>query len=139
MAGIVEAVATYLKAQDAITSLVGTRVYEDEKPRNPTLPCIVVYDISADSHEHLGGSSGLTTDRVQIDCVDDDAGDADTIREAVRKKMQGHRGTMGSKSTSGCSHGGSSSSHDYPTTNRDQHEHTKAIDFLITYSEEVPS
>ena len=114
-------------------------VISQELDRLDAIIMDVFTEVSANSHEHLGGSSGLTTDRVQIDCVDDDASDADDIREEVRKVMQGFRGTMTGKAIKGCSHAGTSQTPDYPKTSSTIIEHTKTIDFLITYAEDVPS
>lgn len=140
MAGIAGHVGNYLRNQSEVTDLVtSSGVTWDSRDRNPTLPYVLVQEISANSHEHLGGSSGLTTDRVQIDCVADDAGDADAIREEVRKVMQGFRGTMTSKAVKGCSHDGTSSFVDYPKNNSSIVEYVKTIDFRITYAETVPS
>jgi len=141
MAGLVAAMVAHLKADGSVAGVVATRVYATDPPRAPTLPYCVVRNHSNNSHEHLLGSAGATTDRVEMESVCNNDADADALREFVRLAVQGvtPASTVQGKLIRGVEYAGGYGHHTHPTRNNNNHEYSKSIDFLIAYDEAVPA
>jgi hypothetical protein len=62
------AIVSRLKADSAVSAIVGSRVYRLKLPQQPTLPAIRVQRVSRVEYEgHLRGRSGRFRSRIQID------------------------------------------------------------------------
>lgn len=80
----------------AVTALIGTRFYSGGRAaRDTALPYCVLTRLSGSRVRHLGGASGLNSGRWQIDCIDDNPQDAETLMDAVRIRFESFRGSMG--------------------------------------------
>ncbi len=79
---------TYLKTKLAITDLIGAgdnaRIYERVPRETATLPFIALLVFEGNSHEHLGGITGLARTRVQVDCYAGTAAESFALAELVR-------------------------------------------------------
>lgn len=78
-----EAVLRHLLTVSAVTALVGSRVYNQLLPQSPTLPAVVVQDISQLEGAHLRGADGVFRTRVQIDVYAKTKASADAVDEAI--------------------------------------------------------
>lgn len=87
----------HLVADAGVTAEVGTRVYPEMMPQNPTLPALTYQQVSQQNvDETLQGSSQLGVARFQISCYAEKYIDADSAARAVDAAMQDFAGTMGS-------------------------------------------
>ena len=92
-----EAVYTRLSTDATVSGLVGTRIYPVLAPEGVALPYITYQRIAVDHVESVAGSSGLANALVQVDCWAASYAGANALGEAVRLRMQGFRGTVGSQ------------------------------------------
>ena len=62
-------VAVIARLRDAapLTALVSTRVVNQHLGQNPTLPCVVAFEVDAFNGQHLRGPDGLGRARVQVE------------------------------------------------------------------------
>jgi hypothetical protein len=94
----------YLVSQATITAYTSTgRIYPVRLPlklrTETSLPALTYWRRSGGHNHDLGGSAGTAMPAVQIDCWAASYETADKLAEAVRLKLQGFAGTMGSTST----------------------------------------
>jgi len=87
-----------LAADATLTGLVGTRIYPGVRPQGSALPAVVFLMISSLPDYHLGGPSGLESERVQIDCYGATYAAAMEVAAAVKAKLSGFSGDQGSTS-----------------------------------------
>lgn len=131
----------YLISKPEISGYVGDRVYVSRLKQGSRLPAIVMHDsISGGSYEHLTGSDGVGTRRVQVDCISHDVTEADDLREEVRKVTAGFRGLWGSTvsvEVIGCNTAGTLSGVDDPQDGSDNPRWRRIIDFNISYIEKI--
>jgi hypothetical protein len=65
-----QAVCVHLLTLDAVTDLVGSRIYHVKVPQSPAVfPVIRVQRISQQEDMHLRGSEGMKSARVQVDSI----------------------------------------------------------------------
>ena len=94
------AIQTKLKADSTITALVSTRVYRDVMPNSPTLPAIVLTEVSdisdddsnTDTHAHARIQATVFSQGVA-------SGEASSISKVIRKSL--HNMVNTSLATSG--------------------------------------
>lgn len=89
----------YLATLPAVTSLVSDRIQPHAAPPSDVRPYITYFVVSENTVESLGGPSGLTTPRIQIDIVADTYTQADTIARAIKgtqtnRKLDGYTGEL---------------------------------------------
>lgn len=95
MADIKAAVASHLKADTAVSALVGERVYRADAPPNPSWPYITIKTVGKEVVRHATATSGLARAAMEIACWDDSEDGADTLANTVREAMDHFYGTMG--------------------------------------------
>lgn len=88
------AVYAALVADAAVAAIVGTRVYPVFLPQTGREPCIVFTVISDVRVRGLAGTLGAAEARVQFDLRAMRLADAVALKEALRAKWEGYRGTM---------------------------------------------
>lgn len=93
----------YLVADAEIAAAVGTddnsvaKVYHQHVPEGEDPPFVVFLKVAGSNHHHATGSSAIADALIQIDCVGmSNTTDAETIAEAVRNRIDGIAGTIGS-------------------------------------------
>jgi hypothetical protein len=64
-----EAIRARVESLSAVTAIVGTRVWLDKLPQNPTFPAVLVRLVSDPRGQHLRGPDGLPVARVQVDAI----------------------------------------------------------------------
>jgi hypothetical protein len=88
------AVVSILEGSPAVTALAGQRIYPVRLPRGVTLPAITYLIVSAPRDETQQGPSGLVYTRLQVSCWGEDYDAAKAVSEAVRRTLDGYRGTV---------------------------------------------
>ena len=89
------ALLQWLKADPALTALVGARIYQQLLPQSPTYPNVVLQTVSQPLRYHLRGPLALLTTRVQVDCYAqeesglDAKGLVDEVAFAVDARLSG--------------------------------------------------
>ena len=79
----------------ALTALIGTRVYRDLLPQNPTYPCIAYRRVSAVRLYDVTGPIAQATPRFEVACFSNDASEVEDVAEAVRANLNGWSSTTG--------------------------------------------
>lgn len=92
------ALFSYLSGRTEITDIVSTRIYATVAPSSTTYPYITFQILSNQPEHHMGGSSAITLVRVQLDAWATLVSQQQSISEALRDKLDGFRGAMGSES-----------------------------------------
>jgi len=83
---------------DSIVNIAvgGTRIYPLRIPQGITATSVVINDqISEGTDYHMQGPSGLATVRVQIDAWSRDTDAARSLSNAIKSRLGGYRGFMG--------------------------------------------
>lgn len=135
MAEILKAVRSRMLGATSVSDLVSTRVYWQHLPQDATLPAVVLKEISNEAVEHLKGTSGVSTTRVQIDCYATSYPAAFALREAIRQRLHAWRGTSQSVNVLSSLQGSRFSIYLEPRDGSDVGRHVAIIDFLMTHSE----
>lgn len=80
------AILDRLKSQSAVTTLVGTRVYQLKLPQHPTYPAVRVQLISEPASLHMRGPENLHRSLIQVDAFANeiDATNADPYGTVTR-------------------------------------------------------
>lgn len=87
------AIVALLEASATVEDVAGDRIYPVKLPRGVTLPAITYLTVSAPRDETQQGPSGLVMARVQVSCWGDNYDDSKAVAEAVRRTLDGYRGT----------------------------------------------
>lgn len=90
------ALAAHLLNDPGIAAVVGTRVYPQVLPQNPTLPALT-YQVVGNPRRpvNLASPNTLATARVQITAHSKRLGECEPLAEAVRQALQGFTGRLG--------------------------------------------
>jgi len=92
------ALRSFLRSDPTIAGLVGARVYPIKLPQGTTGDSIVYNRISGAGDYHLQGLSGFANHRYQIDAWASTADKATVLADAIRDRIDGYRGDMGTDS-----------------------------------------
>lgn len=92
MAEAEQALIDRLKADAAVSALVGTRIYFTEAPQAPALPYVVIFRVGDRPVHSLECSSGLHFARLQVDGFAKSAKTARDVMRAVKTSLDGFRG-----------------------------------------------
>ncbi|MEW6048252.1 MAG: DUF3168 domain-containing protein [Bacillota bacterium] len=88
-----QAVYAHLQADEAVSTLVGGRIYHQMPPLDATYPLIVINTVSSVDRRDLSGVA-YTDTRVQITAMADTLAEAERIAMAVRQSLEGYTGMM---------------------------------------------
>lgn len=92
-----EALYSLLIAYAGLTALVSTRIYPMHLPQQPTLPAVSYQRISSGRRDvHHGGITAVAETIFQVSCWATTLKSAKDIAAAVRTRMHGYNGTVGS-------------------------------------------
>jgi hypothetical protein len=128
----------YLIAQADIAA-VTTRVYLLNAPQGAARPLIVFSINRGESLHHLAGYSGLTLDALEIDCQDVVDVTSKSLKELVRKKLDGYRGSMGSSFVSQCILRSETDEYTPPQNASDRGTYHSLMSFDVWHSEPSPT
>ena len=95
MATIRQGLYEYLKAQPAITAIVGDRIYPIQAPNSAKRPYVILITTGLRSEPHLTAASRLARGEFDIDCWADSLSAAQNLSEAIRNELDGYQGLMG--------------------------------------------
>lgn len=133
------AVYSILTADTGVTDLVSTRIYPIIAPESASMPYITVQRIDS-QHEHfMLGSSGMTRQRVQIDCWSDSMLSASNVAEAVRESLDSYRGTVGSLDIRRASLESEDDEYEPPSDDSEDGAFRVSLDFVIWHRESAPN
>lgn len=123
-------IRTFLLADATLGGLVGTRVYPVKLPQDPTVPAMTYQWISGERHHAASGAVGLASPRIQFDCWAKTYLEAESMLEALRKRLDGFSGTAGASKIQGA----------FFETERDSYEdasrlYGRSADFFVWYGE----
>lgn len=85
----------FVLADADVATLVGVRMYPRRLPQKPTLPALVYQRIATRRLHDLVAPDGVPRVRMQVTCWAAQPADAYRLAQAVRKRLDGHRGAMG--------------------------------------------
>jgi hypothetical protein len=97
-----EGLFALLKADAAISALVGARVYPRRLPDGCVVPALTYSNVGGPRDGTHGGDAGLPRQRFQINCYADDYLTAKKVAKAVSDKLSGYRGACGTSGTIAC-------------------------------------
>lgn len=89
---------SFLETDGTIAAQLSGRVYANIAPPGAARPYAVVDMVAGSPEYHAGGEAGISTAEAEIDIFADTYGECLTAKEAVRQRISGKRGTMGSTS-----------------------------------------
>lgn len=93
---IESAIYTKLAADPVVSSLVSTRIFPNVIPQGESMPAIAYQMISGAREHTTDGPEGLCQARFQVTCWAGTYSEAKQLSEAVRKELDGYRGTVSS-------------------------------------------
>lgn len=121
---------TFLLADGTVSGLVAARMYPILLPQEPSYPAIV-YSLASSTRLHaLDGPPGRASHRVQIDCYAETYKEAHQLAAAVRQRLDGYAGLMGSTEV-----GYVSLDNEQDLYDDDARVHRVLQDFLISHKE----
>jgi len=86
---------SYLLADSLIASLIVDRIYPMKSPQNSVMPAITYFWVSGSRSHSMDSANGLSMPRVQFDCWAKTYLSAEILFEALRKRLDGFKGTAG--------------------------------------------
>lgn len=78
-----------------VFGIIGTRVYPNMLPQNPTYPAIVYERAGSSAVRRLGGGANRIRPRIRFHCWAETYGAAKNTAEALRDLLDGYRGAAG--------------------------------------------
>ena len=94
MADLCEAFRTRLTEHAGTAALIGTRAFFDHLPKGPTLPAVVVQQISGRPVPAMGADTGNNSGRVQTDAYAATRAGAQLLGAQMRAALKRYRGTV---------------------------------------------
>lgn len=95
MASPDEALVTAVKAVSPVASLVGSRVYHEERPQKTALPAITWVRTGIAREMLLDGPSGIATAFYELDVLSATTAEARTLADAIGVALNGVTGNFG--------------------------------------------
>lgn len=95
MASTGENLRTFLLADNTVSALVGTRVYQNVVPETAALPFVWFSRRGVEYLDVLGEEETPWKEFWDIECVDDDVDGAEDLTDAVRVALNDKHGTFG--------------------------------------------
>lgn len=102
MATIETAIVERLRTSALVVGLVQNRIAPWDGNQAESLPRISFFRVSTNREHHLLGSSGFAHASIQIDCWAERYSTAKDLGEAVRRCLDGYRGTSAGHYVSNC-------------------------------------
>lgn len=121
---------TFLKAGSAVATLVAARIYPLTMPQGGEYPAVTTQRIDGPRVRSLSGPSNLAHPRFQIDCWATTYASVKAAAQAVRQRLDGYRGLMGTTTV-----GGVSLESDTDDFEPDTGLYRVSLDFIIWHKE----
>jgi hypothetical protein len=137
MSAIGEALRTKLLSYNAVSTLVGQRMYPDALVQNAQLPAIVYYVTSTERDHAIDGVTKSAHARVTFDCYATTRLVASSISKAIRETgIDFFRGTVDGYSFAGIDFDSADEYlNDTPTDGNQEHRYLVSFDLLVHYGE----
>lgn len=135
MADIGSAIRAVLAADSGVAALVSTRIYPDRLPKNVVYPAIHYEHSDEDSHEHMGGLSGLAESYFDVFCWAKTRLGCTQLAEAVRLSLSRYQGTSAGVVVRQIHPGTGRTDHDAPTDDSDVPTYWHERDYHAFYTE----
>lgn len=91
-------IVSHLKADAAVSALIGDRVYHQLLPQNAIMPALIYSRISDQRSMLCESPDGFVGARYSIDCYARDSSTAKGLSDAVRLSLNGLRGSLAGES-----------------------------------------
>lgn len=98
---IVGDLTTYLRASTAITALVSTRIHHNTVPQDSSRSYVWFRRSGENEQLTMDGVGELVETDVDLECWTESISAADTLADAVKTRLHGYRGTMGTATVQG--------------------------------------
>lgn len=99
MAAIEEALDSLVTGNAGVAALISTRFTPIDIPQKSALPAACYQVITTSREYDQGGADGFASPRIQITIVGRTYTEAKSVATAIRKAINGYRGTVGTTTT----------------------------------------
>ena len=128
----------YLNSKTSITDIT-TNIVIGHIAEDATEYPILTFQPISTVHDHTrAGAAGVATTRMQFDCWSDSKLESIQLAEALRQVMHGYIGTMGTQHIAFCKLENEITLDEKPTAGENW-LYRRSVDYMITYSESVPT
>jgi hypothetical protein len=135
-----EALYTYLIAQSAISTLVGTSVYQGDAPQGKNPPYIICQTIGVEEFPNHDGTSNRAKTTIQIDAYHSNYSGTKALADAIRGELQGYpRGDMGGVFVTSCFKNGERDLTSPPKDGSENATYVRSQDYEIMHAISVPT
>lgn len=137
MSAIGEALRTKLLSYNAVSTLIGQRMYPDALVQGATLPAVVYYVISTQRDHHLDGLGKSAHARFTLECYALTRTAASAISKAIRETgIDAFRGVVSNHTFCGIDFdSGDEYMQEPPTDGNQEHRYLVSFDLLVHYKE----
>lgn len=138
-------VATFLKDSATIANLIDDRVYGEVAPQTAEWPRIVLVEDEDAAEYALSGEAGVSFAEIEVHCWAKDTNgrngpwQAKRLRDAVRNRLSGYRGTAGDSTIRGCTMTANFGADEAPKQGSDFWKYRRIMRFSITYLSAIPT
>ena len=139
---IEDGLRTYITAQSTITAYIGTdvkRISSMVAPQDYVFPFLVVTRNSTDPVHSMSGDTGQVTAELSIDIYALTSKKVFQIADAIRLKMDGYRGLMGTDFVGHCFMRGWAPQWIAPSAGDEFGVYSGSMDFTILYEQTAAS
>lgn len=138
-------VATFLKDSATIANLIDDRVYGEVAPQGAGWPRLVLVEDEDAAEYALSGEAGVSFAEIEVHCwaIDTNgrngAWQSKRLRDAVRNRLSGYRGTAGDATIRGCTMTANFGADEGPKNGSDITKYRRILRFSITHTTSIPS
>jgi hypothetical protein len=144
------AIRYLLVSSTPIAAIIGTRCGPLAQTQKTKKPYIVLTTVSGDHQHHLGGASGLTFERIQVDAYAETAAQLNDLADAIRNRLDGIKKTtvtvpasdsepQGTLEIDACILVDDSDESQAPNDGKDLGDFRHRLDFRVSAAEPIPS
>ncbi len=139
-----ESVVLWLRASTAVNNagVTDANITDEAPPRDASYPRITVQRISGSEDQHLAGTTGLATARIQVDVWASTRASRSSVAEAVRGRCSGaHNQTFGTGGLAvhGCTLLDWGFTYEPPLDAQERGVYRATMEFWVRYAISVPS
>lgn len=129
-----------LKAEPALTAIIGQRIYPSAIPQGVALPALA-YRVERSEHEtDLAGSAGLVWVQVRFEILSPRVNDCEDVKEVLRNLFIGYSGPLGSIEVLAVKFQREQDQYHFPIPGSgDTGTHAKQFDFRFKVRESIPT
>lgn len=138
-------IATFLSDSPAISNLIEDRIYAEVAPQGAAFPRIVLMEDEDAAEYALSGEAGVSFAEIEVHCwaIDTNgrngAWQSKRLRDAVRNRLSGYRGTAGDSTIRGCTITSNFGADEGPKNGSDITKYRRILRFSITHTSPIPT